>query len=160
MLSEPPDLWTVTFSSSYPPRLLPLQPKFFWFVTVAARLYYLYAIHRCRKRIWSVEAMLCCAKWCWKKWKVILLRRRRMFSKMSIFRQNKAFIQRCILASFWDLTKPPVQYSIYVENRLYWLRHRPQETAWLAFVACSSLFEKLCTEPSHCQDFDHLSSIL
>ena len=32
-----------------------------------------------------------------------------------------------ILASFSDLTNPPVQYSIYVENWLYWLYHRSQE---------------------------------
>ena len=48
-----------------------------------------------------------------------------------------------ILASFSGLTTPPVQYSIYVENRLYWLCHRSQETAQLAFVTCSSLFENL-----------------
>ena len=35
--------------------------------------------------------------------------------------QNKAFFSTVynILASFSDLTNPPVQYSIYVENRLY-----------------------------------------
>ena len=48
-----------------------------------------------------------------------------------------------ILASFSDLTNRPVQYSIYVENILYWLRRRSQETVRLAFVACSSFFENL-----------------
>ena len=79
-----------------------------------------------------------------------------------------------ILASFSArpyLTNPPVQYSIYVENRYctdFVIVPNDdevstisvfEETARLAFVACSSLFENLHylrTEPSHCQDFDHL----
>ena len=59
-----------------------------------------------------------------------------------------------ILSLFSDLTNPSVQYSIYVEIRLYC-----QETARTTFCACCSLFEnlhQLCTEPSHCHDFDHL----
>ena len=35
VLSEPPNLWTVAFSPYYPSCLLLLQPKFFWFVTIA-----------------------------------------------------------------------------------------------------------------------------
>ena len=35
-----------------------------------------------------------------------------------------------ILTSFSDLTNPPVQYSIYMENRLYWIRRRQDEGLW------------------------------
>ena len=34
-----------------------------------------------------------------------------------------------ILALFSDIINPPVPYSIYVENRLYWFRRHYQETA-------------------------------
>ena len=100
-----------------------------------------------------------------RKWKVISPRyaRWRIFSKCAPLDYNLFFSKVYnILASFSDLTNPPVQYSIYVENRLYSLRRRSQETARVAFVACSSLFENLHllrTEPSHCQDFDHLIEV-
>ena len=65
-----------------------------------------------------------------------------------------------ILALFSDLTNPPAQYSIYVENRLYCMTlssfGRPPASFCCLY---SSLFENLHylrTEPSHCQDFDHL----
>ena len=44
-------------------------------------------------------------------------------------------VYNILASSFSDLTNPPVQYSIYEENRLYWLRCRSQETVRLAFLA-------------------------
>ena len=68
-----------------------------------------------------------------------------------------------ILASFSDLTNPQIQYSTYVENRLFCLRRRSQGTARVAFVAqCSSLFEnlrQLRTEPPHCLRFRSTYSV-
>ena len=48
-----------------------------------------------------------------------------------------------ILALFSDLTNPPVPYSIYVEMIILTSSSDSQETARLAVVACSSLFENL-----------------
>ena len=115
--------------------------------------------HRRRKQIRSVEAMLSAVprEAQLRKWKVISLRvaRRRIFSKCAILdcKTKPSSTVYNNLASFSDLTNPPVQYPIYVENRLYWLRRRSR----LAFVAC--LVENLHllrTEPAHWQDFHHL----
>ena len=116
-------------------------------------------LHRRRKQIWSVQATavlreaLSALK---KKWKVTRLR---IFSKCPpLDCKIEPFLTVYnILVSFSDL---PVQYSIYVENWVYCLRRHSQETARLAFVACSIVSLKICisfrTEPSHYQDFDHL----
>ena len=81
------------------------------------------------------------------KWEVIWLRiaRQRIFSQCApLDCKIKPFsMVYNILASFSDLTNPPLQHSIYVENRLYSLCRHSQETARLAFVACSSLFINL-----------------
>ena len=86
----------------------------------------IFKYYRRRKQIWSVEAHAVLRE---------VLLHERNFAARSVAAN--------ILASFSDLTNPPVQYSIYVENRLYWLCRHSQETAQLAFVACSSLFKNL-----------------
>ena len=95
-----------------------------------------YTFRRRRKQIWSVEAHAVPHMRAAKRWKEINFA---VHSAATIFfylMSNKAFFQRCII-SFLDL--PAFQYNI----QLHWLRRRSQETAQLAFVACSSLFENL-----------------
>ena len=57
-----------------------------------------------------------------------------------------------IVASFSDHTNPPVQYSIYVGNQLYFSSFPEDCPA----SSLKSVLAKVCTKPSHCQDFDHL----
>ena len=107
--------------------------------------------HRCRKQIWSVEAMLCHAKCCKKKVENNFSARSAVanFLKVYTFRlQKKAFFSTVynILASLSDLSNPQVQYSIHVENRYcteFVVVPRRPPPGYIAFAACSSLFENL-----------------
>ena len=110
------------------------------------------SLHRCRKQIWSVEAHAVPRKALLKESKVIspCVARQRIFSKCPPLDCKIKSLYN-ILASFSNLTNPPVQYSIYVENRLSWLRRHSQETAQLAFVTCSIVSLKICISfiPGH-----------